>query len=510
MQIVFVGNQVDVRITLDEQTDEANNRTTLRLTEFAVRATRGAVGSGYVTGNITIDGKTLVNMTYQSLGSVGIILQPEWYARPPEAWGSLVFQKSDVVVEHDADGTKSIKVEASLQVRYNTGGEVDSVKKSQETALQQIDKESSLSVEGVTLGQQMKITISKPSASTKVNVKWECGTQKGTIASATTNSSVTFTPAITLASQEPNKTSVAVTITVETLSSAGTVMSTTSKTVQCAIPASVVPTISNVRITDPTGNYDRNAAWLQNASQAKIETTAAGSYGSTIKTYTVRSSDGLISSGTVNTVTMALAKSGTITFTVTVTDSRGRTAQTSKSIVVSTFIAPKVEIINAYRCDSAGKKNLEGQYMKMEFSYEFQNVAGNTYSVYAVWEANGTRSERKLTQYTAAKATGSVILDASSTTGFKCWIRIEDKYSVVESTKSVIPEAFALLDFWKEKSAVGVGMRANAEMTFCIGLKTDMNENRIINLGLPSANGDAATKKYVDDAIAALRRDLGL
>ena len=126
-------------------------------------------------------------------------------------------------------------------------------------------------------------------------------------------------------------------------------------TLTLTIPSSVKPTISSLTASRVDG--DVPSVWsiyVQSKSKATLTINgAAGSYGSTIKSYSI-SGGGY--SGTVSTLTTGfLNSSGTITFTATVTDSRGRTsAAATVSITVVAYSVPSFSSYNSQRCNSGG------------------------------------------------------------------------------------------------------------------------------------------------------------
>ena len=162
----------------------------------------------------------------------------------------------------------------------------------------------------------------------------------GTITTKTTSTSVSWTPALALANQIPSTTSGTCTITCDTYNDS-TKIGTKTCTLTLTVPASVKPTISSLTTSRVDGNVPSTwGIYVQSKSKATLTINgAAGSYGSTIKSYSI-SGGGY--SGTSSTLTTGfLNSSGTITFTATVTDSRGRTsAAATVSITVIAYSVP--------------------------------------------------------------------------------------------------------------------------------------------------------------------------
>ena len=129
-----------------------------------------------------------------------------------------------------------------------------------------------------------------------------------------------------------------------------------------------------------------SAAGLKNIFGTRVkvvemqsEAGAAGAAGSSIRS-TVISGGGWSASG--NTLlTGVLTAAGTVTFTATVTDSRGRTASATTSISVIDYARPGISSCTVYRCDSAGAKQNDGTYAAVELSAFYSAISGNTLSL---------------------------------------------------------------------------------------------------------------------------------
>lgn len=99
------------------------------------------------------------------------------------------------------------------------------------------------------------------------------------------------------------------------------------------IPESIKPSISSISISEAvSGLAAKFGAYIQSKSKLSISISAAGAQGSSIKSYYATVNGQAFSSSSFTTD--FLATSGTNTLTVTVTDTRGRTASTTRSITV--------------------------------------------------------------------------------------------------------------------------------------------------------------------------------
>ena len=162
------------------------------------------------------------------------------------------------------------------------------------------------------MGSATTISISRASSSFTHTLTYSFGSATGTITTKTTSTSISWTPALALANQIPSTTSGTCTITCDTYNGS-TKIGTKTCTLTLTVPASVKPTISSLTASRVDGNIPSTwGIYVQSKSKATLTINgAAGSYGSTIKSYSI-SGGGY--SGTSSTLTTGfLNSSGTIT-----------------------------------------------------------------------------------------------------------------------------------------------------------------------------------------------------
>ena len=123
-----------------------------------------------------------------------------------------------------------------------------------------------------------------------------------------------------------------------------------------------------------TGNELYNDLFITEYSSVTFNiTNATGSYGSTIKSYSI-TGEGLNTSSTTGT-SSKFSRSGTFTYTLSVTDSRNRTATKTQSIIVYYYTAPTLSINQCVRADESFKPSTTGSYATIEVNYSVQNPA---------------------------------------------------------------------------------------------------------------------------------------
>lgn len=119
--------------------------------------------------------------------------------------------------------------------------------------------------------------------------------------------------------------------------------------------------------------------YVQGKSQCKLQATASGIYGSSIKSYQIKQGSTILASSS-STTTPVLTSTGTITYTVIVTDSRGRTASKTVSITVAGYSAPYFSNVRSQRCLANGTLNNDGTYIRTFASFTYSKIGQNSVS----------------------------------------------------------------------------------------------------------------------------------
>lgn len=170
----------------------------------------------------------------------------------------------------------------------------------------------------------------------------------------------------------PNATSGTATMYLYTYNSSGSLIGSDSKTFTITIPASFKPRIDSLTVT--AGNKQISDTYiLQGLSTATVAFSASENNGSGTSYYAYVSK--VVLSGSYSkTITYSgsnafvsgsieidpLTISGTNTFTITVTDTRGRTSSSTVTLDVNAYEAPKLSGITVQRCDSTGTASVTG------------------------------------------------------------------------------------------------------------------------------------------------------
>ena len=390
-------------------------------------------------------------------------------------------------VSHNADGSKSISVSASFNnadrgtYLPTTGSCSGSLK------LTTIPRATTPSIDKLSLDCGSAIKISGTSASSnfshKVYVTWN-GTkiQIGTIASGTTSPSFSYTIPTDWEKNIPDSTSGIATFTLETISGSTSVG---SKSVNATIKvrSSIVPTIGTVGISDTNSICAGIGQYVQNQSKLKFTIATSGNQGSTITSVSTKFNNQTYTGSTFTT--QAIQSSGSIGYTITVTDSRGRSVTKSGSVNVVAYYPPSLTNVSAKRANSGyAVDESSGTYALLHFKVGFTSLSNkNVTSFYIQYRTSGASSWTKINSwannYTLEQDYKAGNLFTSTTSTYEIAFGVKDKFMSDYSWQIVtVTPTYTLINFGKDgKSLTFFGQDGN-------------NANRL------TVKGDLVSNKY--------------
>lgn len=371
-------------------------------------------------------------------------------------------------IAHNSDGTKSF----SLSCEAGIYTYAVSATASGTHTLTTIPRASTVSATNANMGSASTITITRASSSFTHTLTYSFGTATGTIATKTTNTSVSWTPALTLANQIPNAVSGKCTITCKTYSGTTEVGSKTC-TMTLTVPSSVKPTITSLTAARVDGTVPSTwGIYVQSKSKATLTINgAAGAYGSTISSYSI--TGGGYSSTASSFTTGFLNTAGSITFTASVTDSRGRvSANATVSITVVEYSAPSFSKYISQRCNSAGTASDSGTYVKSTVNFSYASCSSKNTITTATYykkttDASWTNASKTFTSGTAFTFGGGNI---SAETSYAVKFKITDAFSSIEVTDT-LSTASVVMDF--KSGGLGVAVGKVSETDQCFEVNSD-------------------------------------
>lgn len=446
---------IQVTATLDVSAGNqsiADNYTTINYSYRAVRnnygfigTTRDNVGTLQVLINGSVVKSVAVGLTYDSDGG------------NTECSGS-----GSINVGHNADGTKSCSYQVKIVggsdprgANYQWNSSSSSAPSMSLTAIPRA-AQPSMSAGSVTMGDA--ITINTPRASSAFTHSLWYQVNGGNwqdIASGVTTS-YSWTVPIGLASSVPNGTSISVTVICRTYNGS-TNLGDKYTSFTAYVPSSVVPSMGNPTATR-VGNGIPSGWGIYVKGYSKVTitiTSASGSYGSTIKSYSITGPN--LSSTSSSATSGVLGSAGTNTYTCTITDSRGRSVSKTVSISVVDYAKPSISV-SASRCNSDGTISSSGTYLRVTASYSIASVSSkNSVSSRSVL-CNGVSN--------SSFSSGSAFVlgaNCAINTSYTLTASVKDALNNTASASITIPTASRIMNVRANKSGIAFGKFAESD-----------------------------------------------
>jgi len=345
--------------------------------------------------------------------------------------GIVLFTKT-LNIPHADNGEKTLV--CSAWISMNTP--LTSSEQSYSQVLTTIPRRSLLTVANGTLGEEQTLSVEVKSADFTHTLTYTCGTASGTICTKSKATSLSWIPPLELAAQNTDGTNAPVVFTLTTYDGDTEIGTHSPAITYYFIPTSVKPSVS-LSVTDANGHQPTYGAYIQSKSAFNIVVTAAGSYGSTIRAYST-TADGK-SYTAASFTTTAIAGSGTMTISATVTDTRGRTASASTTVSVLEYAPPQISNFAVRRCGSDGTSNSAGAYLAVDFDSVITALDNKNTAAYVVEYkkvADSAYTSQTLTEYAGnyAVSGGSYVFAADTASSYDVVLRVSDAFTSIPKT----------------------------------------------------------------------------
>lgn len=281
-------------------------------------------------------------------------------------------------IYHNSDGTKTFNYSFSQAFNINySGATIGTISGSGTGTLNTIPRGSTLgTISNFVIGNSITIPITKYSTSFSDTLNiYIGGNWIKRVEGLTNNQTVTFTESELnlIYAAMAYVTSATFTFTTTTYSGAN-VVGTSTKTATGTIASAIVPSITSVSVSEAVEDIKTQFALLvQNKSKLNVTINAAASRGSSIETYNVSINGTKYVSGSFTTD--VLKTSGTNTYSVTVTDKRGKSVSTSGTFSVTAYTSPTISKLSVVRCNADGSLNDDGAYAKVNASASITSLS---------------------------------------------------------------------------------------------------------------------------------------
>lgn len=216
--------------------------------------------------------------------------------------------------------------------------------------------------------------------------------------------------------------------------------------------------------------------YLQGKSSIKLTINGAkGIYGSTITTYSIKGGDYSYSGESNTYTTDVLSKSGDITFTATITDSRGFTASKTVKVTVTAYTLPTLTF-ETYRCDSSGTKDIiKGTYIYVKPTFTYCVITGNAIKTKSIKINNTSKSAA------FNSGQGYVFGTYPLRSTHEVEVSITDNVGNTVSVTHEIGIGKVILNIPPHKNGVGWGRYCDKEEEFQIGYDLNVFGELLLN-----------------------------
>lgn len=363
-----------------------------------------------------------------------------------DGYSSVTLKSGSLSVAHNSDGTKNISISFSVADgagQYYTCGNASS---SGTMTLTTIPRASSISslTSSVAVNGKNNVTVNINSASTSFKHQVDFyinDTYKHTVYDV--DKTASYAIPTTWLNAMPSSTSCTAYCKVTTYNGGTQLGSAVTKSFTVTVPSNVMPTIGQFIATPETINGQNILVQNKNKLTLKVSNCSAGT-GSSIKSYKFSGPDmSITTTGTSVTSSGGISVAGDLSYGVTVTDTRGRTASSTITVKCYEWSAPTIRITSAFRvaASSDTTETSSGTIVKFTYAIEYSSV-NNTNKI----DVKLYSKQQSSSNYTLL---GNVLTASTVTTGthaqggypsdqtHEIYLSISDKYSGSNTSQTI-------------------------------------------------------------------------
>jgi hypothetical protein len=477
---------ITFRITYTQTSDVSENKSVVAITKVQVKS-NSYTGQYYLDGDIEINGTNVANMTLNKGAHKVNLNGTGTFYSVSGTFGS-------VTVEHDAQGEASATFALkTVQGWYQASTKKWTVSGSKEVELTRIPRVSSFTVEDGTLGVEQDIAVTRQDESFSHTITYKCGVASGTICEKSTEAVVKFTPPMELAEQNTTGTELTITYKLQTYAGEEAVGSEVPVTAKLLIPESVKPTCT-LDFMDASGDVERFGGYVQGQTQLLVAVLGTPAYYSPIVSYETRIGERVF---TEPSFTTTLEETGEVAISAKVTDGRGATSEeVADTITVLEYAPPRISLFSVHRCNEDGEVNDKGSYAKVTFSYAIASLNSRNSKYVTLRYKKSTEL-----QYTPASLESGYeaenveyIFPADDGASYDIMLEVADSLNTTTRSTSV-STADVIMHFRADAKGMGMGKIAEKVNALDMGWDIELNDNRILQHGIPvefgGGSGDA-------------------
>ena len=425
----------------------------------------------------------------------------------PNQWSSAIVYTTDwFTVSNKTSGTTALKLNI-----YSGSG---STRNNNYSYSLPIEPATSVlgTISAFTIGNAITIPITKYSSSFTDTLTISVGgTTIKTISGITNNASVSFTTTElnNIYAKLPTATSGTFTFKLTTKNGTATV-GTSTKTAKGTIPSTIKPTISSVSLSEyVSGLATQFGAYIQNKSRISGTVNASAGTGSSIESYKTVINGATYTSKSFTTG--VLKTSGSNSYSVTVTDKRGRTATASGTFTVTAYTSPTIANLTVVRSNADGTNNDEGSYAKINATATISSLnSKNTKSFVLQYKLHSATTWTTLETYSAGYTytlTNKIISNINVDEPYDFRIVATDYFGSINSKIIALSSAYTILDILADGKGISFGKVASESNVLDVGFnKTFLSDNAF--MGGEAKNDNEKSINFTNTANATNKHNI--
>ena len=407
-----------------------------------------------------------------------------------------------VTVAHNAEGVGTCRIIGTFILNGSYGStSIGTMTIDQTLTLTKIPRASALSAPtSITTGSTMAVTITPANSAFKHKLQYKVGATVFHTSEYLPSTTTSYSYKIDHSWLSTAESSTLV-VLLSTYTSAGVEVGSVYKLVSLSVPSTIKPSVTAFTASSSVTTGTFANLYVQGKTSVTLSATASAGAGASIVSYTYSGpnvSSVISSSSTSNSFTTGiLQSSGSLKYTVTVKDSRGRTAIGEVTISSQPYTNPKISYVAVQRCDANGNLSDSGTYAKYTVNSTYSTVNGkNTRTVTVAYSSNNGASYSTETTIQAATDTagsktgvyGGGVFALAST--YLIRFTIKDAYGASDDEPAPLQSAARPININSTGKGVAIGGMSTKNAFEC---SMDADFNNAVNIDGATTIGGTLT-----------------
>lgn len=380
-------------------------------------------------------------------------------------------------VQHDSDGNATITAAVNFTIHYTSSYRM-LFNNSGSFSVHEA-RMSDVSASNGYFGNTIPITVTRKSNAFTHNVRVVCLGQTTTIATGSTASSLSWSPAVaTYAPLLTGNMSTTATIYCDTYNGSTLIGTRTASITMSLKAADVAPslslTIEDATVSPPDATkscLEYYGAFVATKSKFKITTVPTLAYGASVAATSISANGATYNSSPATTGAIVSAAMNSIA--ASIVDSRQQSASASQSVTVLAYTMPLINSISAHRCQQDGTLDDGGAYCRVDYDVDITALNNHNsktlkVGIKKVTDANYTETTVTLSAYSA---TGYVVVAANTEFSHDVRISLIDDFSTTVYDTQISSAYVRPLNF--RTGGLGIGIGKVSEYDKAVDLASD-------------------------------------